>query len=140
MTNDEALDVAVRAYADFRSWSPTELENSAVRFGWEQAIAHLRETGQLCTTEERDRLQSAADQYRERLNVSEAALAKERGLTQSLGARCKELHEEAHRAARLWESAKNHSLHDIRTGMRRLREVLNRPNGARRAKGGSDVG
>lgn len=68
----------------------------------------------------------ACRQYRERLDTSEEALAVERGLTQRLGTRLKDIWMEAHRATQVWESPLNFSLHDIRTAMKKLRALLNK--------------
>lgn len=81
-------------------------------------------------TAENERLRAEAVQLRARLNVSETELAAERTLTQKLGQRCRDLFQEAHRACVAWETVPSRSVHDIRIAMRKLRELLNKPNTA----------
>lgn len=71
--------------------------------------------------------QEAGRQYRERISVEESALARERDLTQKLGARLERLQIAAPLACRAWEHTPNYSVHEIRVMMRELRTLIGAP-------------
>lgn len=73
------------------------------------------------------RAESEAAALRERISVEERARSQSETLLQQVGDRLDAVQQAAHAACRLWESHENHSLHEIRSGMRTLRDVLSKP-------------